>query len=73
MDVVTRHPVLAGVETIRLSAVEQATNRVMAVAGFKWNARATWLITANVSRTLTDAGLTAHWMSTVGAEYVFGE
>ena len=73
VDVVTRHPVLAGVETIRLSAVEQATNRVVAVAGFKWNARATWLITANVSRTLTDAGLTAHWMSTVGAEYVFGE
>ena len=73
VDVVTRHPVLAGVETIRLSAVEQATNRMLAVAGFKWNAGGTWLVSANVSRSLTDAGLTAHWMSTIGAEYEFGE
>jgi hypothetical protein len=73
IDVVTRHPILAGVETVRLSAVEQATNRVVAIAGFKWNARATWLVIANVSRSLTDAGLSARWMSTVGAEYAFGE
>jgi hypothetical protein len=73
VDVATRHPVLAGVETIRLSAVEQATNRVLAVAGFKWNAGATWLVTANVSRSLTSSGLTAHWMSAIGAEYAFGE
>ena len=73
VEVVSRHPVLAGVETIRLSAVEQATNRVVAVAGFKWNAWSTWLVTANVSRTLTTSGLTARWMSTIGAEYAFGE
>lgn len=73
IDVVTRHPVLAGVETIRLSAVEQATNRLVAVAGVKWNAGATWLLTGNVSRSLTDAGLTARWTSTFGAEYAFGE
>jgi len=73
VDVATRHPALAGVETIRLSAVEQATNRVLAVAGFKWNAGATWLVTANVSRSLTSSGLTAHWMSAIGAEYAFGE
>jgi hypothetical protein len=73
IDVVTRHPVLAGVETVRLSAVEQATNRLIAIAGFKWNARARWLVMANVSRSLTTAGLTASWMSTFGAEYAFGE
>jgi hypothetical protein len=72
IDVVTRHPLLAGIETIRLSAVEQATNRVVAVAGLKWNARATWLVTANVARSLTTSGVTARWMSTVGAEYAFG-
>jgi hypothetical protein len=73
IDVITRHPVLAGVETVRLSAVEQPTNRVVAIAGVKWNAAATWLVTANVSRSLTNAGLTARWVSTVGAEYAFGE
>jgi Putative MetA-pathway of phenol degradation len=73
IEVISRHPVLAGVETVRLSAVEQATNRVVAVAGVKWNARATWLVTANVARSLTSSGLTARWMSTIGAEYAFGE
>jgi hypothetical protein len=73
IDVITRHPVLAGVETVRLSAVEQPTNRVVAIAGVKWNAAATWLVTANLARSLTDAGLTARWVSTVGAEYAFGE
>ena len=73
IEVISPHPALAGVETVRLSAVEQATNKVMAVAGFKWNARATWLVTANVARSLTTSGLTARWMSTIGAEYAFGE
>jgi hypothetical protein len=73
IEVISRHPVLAGVETVRLSAVEQATNRIVAVAGVKWNARATWLVTANVARSLTSSGLTARWMSTIGAEYAFGE
>jgi len=73
IEVISRHPVLAGVETVRLSAVEQATERVVAIAGVKWNARATWLVTANVARSLTSSGLTARWMSTIGAEYAFGE
>jgi hypothetical protein len=73
IEVISRHPALAGVETVRLSAVEQTTNKVVAVAGVKWNARATWLVTANVARSLTTSGLTAHWMSTIGAEYAFGE
>jgi hypothetical protein len=73
VEVISRHPVLAGVETVRLSAVEHPTNRVVAVAGVKWNARTTWLVTANVARSLTSSGLTARWMSTIGAEYVFGD
>jgi hypothetical protein len=73
IEVISRHPVLAGVETVRLSAVEQTINKMMAVAGVKWNARATWLVTANVARSLTTSGLTARWMSTIGAEYAFGE
>ena len=72
IEVISRHPVLAGVETVRLSAVEQTANKVLAVAGVKWNARATWLVTANVARSLTTSGLTARWMSTIGAEYACG-
>ena len=48
-------------------------DRVVAIAGVKWNAAATWLVTANLARSLTNAGLTARWVSTVGAEYAFGE
>ena len=67
------NPRVAGVQTTRLSAETSATNRAIATAGVKWNAKSTWLITANVSRSLGTAGLTANWMSTVGAEYAFGE
>jgi hypothetical protein len=73
IDVTSRNPRLAGVETTRLSALESGTNRAVAIGGVKWNVGATWLVTANVSRSLGTAGLTARWMSTVGAEYAFGD
>jgi hypothetical protein len=66
------HPSLIGVETIRLTAVERATDRVVAIAGMKVNVAASWLIAANVSRFLTDAGLTADWIPAVTIEYSFG-
>jgi len=72
-DVTAPNPRLPGVQTTRLSAVTSATNRAIATAGVKWNVRSTWLVTANVSRSLGTAGLTAKWMSMVGAEYAFGE
>jgi hypothetical protein len=73
VDVTAPNPRQPGVQTTRLSAVTSATNRAIATAGVKWNVRATWLVTANVSRSLGTAGLTAKWMSMVGAEYAFGE
>ena len=72
-DLTTPNPRLAGVETTRLSAVETDLNRAIAVAGVKWNVRATWLVTASVSRSLGTGGLTSRWTSSVGAEYAFGE
>ena len=50
------HPRLAGVDTIRLTGGQEATQRIVAVAGFKWNIGGTWLVTANVLRPLTTAG-----------------
>jgi hypothetical protein len=73
IDVTTRNPRLAGVETTRLSALDSGSNRAVATGGVKWNVNATWLVTANVSRSLGTDGLAARWMSTVGAEYAFGE
>ena len=67
------HPRLAGVDTIRLTGVQEATQRVVAVAGFKWNIRGTWLVAANILRPLTDAGLNARWVPTVSFDYSFGE
>jgi hypothetical protein len=45
---------------------------VVAVAGIKCNVAASWLMTANVSHFLTDAGLTAGWVPAFSLEYSFG-
>ena len=67
------HPGLVGVDTIRLTGFEQTTNRIFAVAGFKWNIADTWLLTANVRRPLTDVGLNASWVPTITFDYAFGQ
>ena len=72
IDVSAPHPRLAGVQTIRLSAIEGPSQRVVAIGGVKWNPAATWLIGANVLRRLTTGGLTAGWVPAATVEYVFG-
>jgi hypothetical protein len=66
------HPSLVGVDTIRLTGVEQTTDRAVAVAGVKWNVGGAWLVTANVRRALTEVGLNAEWVPTVTVDYAFG-
>jgi hypothetical protein len=66
------HPRLTGVDTIRLTGIEETTERIVVVGGFKWNVTGTWLLTANVLRPLTDAGLNASWVPTVAFDYSFG-
>jgi hypothetical protein len=70
-ELVTPHPRIAAVETIRLTGVEEPTHRLMAVGGVKWNVAGTWLLTASVVRPLTSAGLTASVIPFVVAEYSF--
>jgi len=65
------HPALVGVDTIRLTSVEGATERLVGLVGFKWNIAATLLLSANVMRPFTSAGLNARWMSTVALDYSF--
>jgi hypothetical protein len=65
------HPRLAGVDTIRLTSSGETADRLVAVAGFKWNVATTWLLTANVLRPLTDVGLSAPWVPSVTFDYWF--
>lgn len=66
------HPQLVGVDTIRITAGAIDTHRLVAIAGLKWNVADTWLVTANVRRPLTDAGLNARWVPTITLDYAFG-
>jgi len=65
------HPRLAGVDTIRLTGSDENADRLLLVAGFKWNVASTWLLTANVLRPLTDVGLNARWVPSVTFDYWF--
>jgi hypothetical protein len=73
VDVVESHPGLAGVETIRLSSTAQPTTRLQLAAGFRWNVARTWLVSVNVLRPLTTAGLNARWMTSVLFDYTVGD
>jgi hypothetical protein len=66
------HPRLVGVDTIRLTGIEETTDRIIAVGGFKWNVTGTWLVAANVVRPITNVGLNASWVPTLTFDYSFG-
>jgi hypothetical protein len=65
------HPRLSGVDTIRLTGIPQASHRAVAVAGLKWNVGASWLVSANVVKPVTTAGLDAGWVPSVTVDYSF--
>jgi hypothetical protein len=65
------HPRLAGVDTVRLTSSDETADRLLVVAGFKWNIASTWLLTANILRPLTDVGLNARWVPSVTFDYWF--
>jgi hypothetical protein len=67
--VVEPHPTLIGVETIRLTALDDERPRTIATIGVKWNVASTWLVAFNLSRTLTSAGLTAGWSPAITVDY----
>lgn len=71
-ETIAPHPVLARIDTIRLTSFPQATNRLVAVAGLKWNIVGTSLLSANVLRPLTSTGLNARWVPTLTFDYSFG-
>jgi hypothetical protein len=69
---VAPHPSLVGIDTVRLTTTNEPTARLVAAAGVKWNFRSTWLLSANVFRPLTEAGLTTRWTPTITVDHSFG-
>ena len=65
------HPRLNGVDTIRLTATEESSNRVSAIVGFKWNVATRWLLSGNVLRPMTRAGLNPGWAATLAFDLSF--
>src|SRR5262249_50310678 len=70
---VAPHPTLVDVDTVRLTSTNRPTNRLVALAGLKWNFRSTWLLAANVLCPVTGAGLNALWTPTVTINRSFGQ
>ena len=72
VQTVAAHPRLAGVETIRLTALPEATYRALAVGSVKWNIGETLLVTGSLMHSMTSTGLTARFTPTIVLEYSFG-
>jgi hypothetical protein len=66
------HPLLTGVETIRLTPDGSRLHLLTVVPGVKWNLTETWVRAANVSIPLTTGGLTAPFTPFVGLDYAIG-
>jgi outer membrane putative beta-barrel porin/alpha-amylase len=66
------HPRLVGIDTIRLTSSSQPTNRIVTVAGIRWNPVGTWLVGANALCPLTTAGLNTRCVPMVTLDYAYG-
>jgi hypothetical protein len=72
VSITAPHPLLHGVNTIRLTGDESNLQILAAVPGFKWNLSHTWVLAGNVSIPLTSGGLTAPFTPFLGLDYALG-
>jgi hypothetical protein len=70
-ELITPHPRIAGVDTLRLTPSGGDQTTAFAVAGFKWNVAGTWLLHGNVLFPMTESGLTAKVTPTIALDYSF--
>lgn len=66
------HPLLTGVNTIRLTGDTSSLRIATIVPGFKWNLTDTWVLAGNVSVPLTKGGLNARFTPFIGLDYGLG-
>jgi len=72
LSITAPHPLLTGVDTIRLTGDSSNLQMITAVPGFKWNVSTTWVLAGNVTIPLTSAGLTAPITPFLGLDYAIG-
>jgi len=72
LSTIAPHPLLNGVDTIRLTGDTSGLRMLTAVPGFKWNLSATWVLAGSVTIPLTTAGLTAPITPFLGLDYAIG-
>jgi hypothetical protein len=65
------HPLLAGVDTLRLISTGESVNTAAFVVGTKWNMSDLWLANVNVSIPLTNRGLRSGVLVVFGVDYAF--
>jgi hypothetical protein len=65
------HPVIDGVDTMRLLAGERGITLATAVTGIKWNVNRTFVLAGHVTFPLARRGLTAPITPTLALEYAF--
>ena len=68
-DVVEPHPILSNIDTIRLLGIGTNGTTSVAVAGAKWNATGSLLLSASVLLPLTDRGLKSGIVPMVSLDY----
>ncbi len=66
------HPLLAGVNTIRLLPGSSRLQTLTLAPGLKWNVTGTWILVANVGIPMLKGGLRAPVMPMVALEYALG-
>ena len=71
-EIAAPHPLISGVETVRLAAESLGLHVVTAGASFKWNVGGPYLLKGSVLVPATDAGLTSRLRITLGIDYAFG-
>jgi hypothetical protein len=65
------HPLLAGVDTLRLTSTGESIDTASIVFGAKWNVSHTWLANINFALPLTDRGLRSDVAVVFGFDYAF--
>jgi hypothetical protein len=72
VEVTEPRPGLVGVDTIRLTNTTQGTSRILVVGGFRWNMVSRWLLSFDVLRPLSSAGLNPRWVPMLILDYSIG-
>jgi hypothetical protein len=73
VSITAPHPLLTGVNTIRLTGDTSSLQILTAVPGVKWNIADTWVLSASVSVPLTTGGLNARVTPFIGLDYAVGK